>query len=51
MGSDGITGEVYKVLWARLAPFIRDIANRIITGETIPDAWKIGAMTHIRKKK
>ena len=50
METDGIQGVVYKVLRAPLSPFIRDIMNHINTGPTMPDAWEIGGITHIRKK-
>ena len=51
MGADGIPGDLYKILCTHMAPFILEITNRISEGQAIPDAWKIGEITHIRKKK
>ena len=41
MGTDGIPGGVYKILWAPLSPFIHEITNQINAGQTMPDTWGI----------
>ena len=49
-GTDGIPGEIYKELARKLAPFLIQIANNILTGQTMPGRWADVAVVHIRKK-
>lgn len=50
MEKDGIPGDAYQVLGGILTKFILELMNNITAGQPMPGNWKIGAMTHIRKK-
>ena len=51
MGADGLTGEVYKILQAYIAPLKQELMNNINAGQPMPYTRKVGEITHMHKKQ
>ena len=51
MGTDGIPGEVYKILNTPITGFAKELMNNINAGQPMTDTWIVGVITHIHKKQ